>query len=111
MLCRCPNCGVSLRVDWRQPFEGYSSDFEVFWGAYRGAYPRRVAKRAAWRVWIRTNPPLDDILTALEWQRRQPQWLEDRGQFIPHPATYLLDARWLDEQPLAAGEEGEKNAE
>jgi hypothetical protein len=33
-----------------------------------------------------------------------PQWLKDKGQFIPHPTTYLNNAGWLDEwQPRHAG--------
>ena len=37
------------------------------------------------------------MLDALVWQKLQPQWLKDGGQFIPHPSTYLTQERWLDE--------------
>jgi len=73
----------------------YSPDFETFWQAY----PRRVAKMNAWKAWVKNVPPLQEVLTALEWQRNQDQWSKDEGKFIPHPATYLNQWRWEDEQP------------
>lgn len=38
------------------------------------------------------------ILAALRWQALSEQWQRDGGQFIPHPATYLNQGRWKDEQ-------------
>lgn len=70
--------------------------FEQFWQAY----PRRVGKGAARTVWQRLRPNgylLADILDALTWQSKTEQWRKDRGQFIPHPATWLRQERWLDE--------------
>jgi hypothetical protein len=71
--------------------------FEQFWEDY----PRKVGKGAAWRVWTRIRPNaelLTTILVALRWQRQQPQWLKDGGQFTPHPATYLNQERWTDQE-------------
>jgi len=73
----------------------YSPDFETFWQAY----PKKVAKRMAWKVWEKQQPPLQDVLIALSWQREQDQWAKDGGQFVPHPTTYLNQGRWEDEKP------------
>lgn len=70
--------------------------FERFWQAY----PKRKGKDAAWRAWQRRDP--DDALTdtmvdSVRHQCRDPDWLKDGGKFIPHPATWLNQARWEDE--------------
>jgi hypothetical protein len=65
------------------------TDFETFWRAY----PRRVGKLKAQREWQRLRPPLAEALSALEWQRGQ--W--DDPKYVPHPATWLHQGRWMDE--------------
>jgi hypothetical protein len=71
----------------------YTPEFLAFWSAY----PRRVGKADAAKAWHRERPDLDEVLTALSWQRSQPQWCRDGGQFVPHPSTYLNQRRWEDE--------------
>jgi len=39
------------------------------------------------------------ILKAIAVQRQSEQWQRDRGQYIPHPATWLHQRRWEDEAP------------
>ena len=68
------------------------SDFIQFWQAY----PLKVGKLAAERMWQRRQPPLSDVLEALAWQTRSDQW--QKG-YIPHPTTYLSQGRWMDERP------------
>ena len=68
-------------------------DFVIFWNAY----PRRTGKGAALKAWTKHNPTLSAVLKALAWQTRQPAWTKDRGQFIPHPATWLNRQGWDDE--------------
>lgn len=68
--------------------------FEEWWKNY----PRRVAKIAARKAWdkIRPTPELHaTMLATLGWQCRLEQWREVK--WIPHPATYLNDGRFLDE--------------
>jgi hypothetical protein len=80
----------------RSLFGTNDSDFDRFWAAY----PRHVGKVAARRVWNQLRPPadlVDRILVALEWQRALPQWQDE--DFVPHPRTYLYNARWEDEPP------------
>jgi hypothetical protein len=69
--------------------------FEIFWKAY----PRKMAKGAAFKAFaaVTAGKYMDAILKALEWQKRSPEWLKERGAFIPHPATWLRAHRWEDE--------------
>lgn len=67
--------------------------FEKFWEAY----PRKVGKGAAQNSWRKAKPPLDAVLTAIRKARQSQDWQKDRGAFIPHPATWLNQARWEDE--------------
>lgn len=70
--------------------------FETFWKAY----PRKVGKGAARRVWQRLRPTpalVHKMLQAVAWQRTQDQWTRDGGAYIPHPSTWLHQERWDDE--------------
>ena len=72
--------------------------FDRFWGAY----PRKVSKADARKAFAKLNPDaalVEDMLRALDWQKRLPEWTKDGGQFIPYPATWLNARRWEDEQP------------
>ena len=74
----------------------YEMDFDRLWKAY----PRKVAKGAARKAFLKLRPTpelCDRMLTAIEWQRQTPQWLADDGQFIPHLATWLNQERYDDE--------------
>ena len=95
--------------DWFEPVgrEGKGTDqgrstgalrdrFERFWSEY----PRKTAKDAAWKEWLKRSP--DDALTELmiskvREHKASPQWTKDGGQFIPHPRTWLHQGRWEDE--------------
>lgn len=87
--------------------------FNLFWAKY----PKKVAKGAARKAWVKLRPTpelLETILKALSWQVHQDQWQRDGGQFIPYPASYLNQERWSDEpfQSVNSGlfSEGELNA-
>jgi len=60
-------------------------------------YPKKKAKGHALKAWSKLSPPIDRVLAALEWQRNQPDWTRDLGQYIPHPATWLNSRSWEDE--------------
>lgn len=68
-------------------------EFAEFWKAY----PRKVAKGAALKLWKKLKPPLAACLKALAWQSRAKEWTKDKGMFIPHPSTWLNGQRWQDE--------------
>jgi hypothetical protein len=72
----------------------YSQDFLTFWETY----PRKVGKGAAWKSWKRAKgrPPVGELLDAIRLQSRSEQWRKEGGQFVPHPATWLNQARWDD---------------
>ncbi len=78
------------------------ADFQVFWAAY----PRRVGKGQARRVWDRLKPSEDllaDMLNALAWQQQTDQWkvrIHGVPVYIPHASTWLAGERWLDDKPL-----------
>jgi hypothetical protein len=72
--------------------------FEQFWQTY----PKKVGREAARKSWIKSKLNVDDVLKALEWQKKSDQWQKSDGQFIPNPATYLNQGRWQDEQPISA---------
>jgi len=74
--------------------------FDSFWKAY----PRKVGKPAAFKVYKRltgdrtTIGPLN-ILTGLKRWMQTEQWQKEGGQFTPYPATFLNQRRWEDEPP------------
>jgi hypothetical protein len=74
----------------------YSDDFNSFWNTY----PKKIGKDAAWKAWVKRNgslPEINIILTALEAQKKADAWTKDKGQFIPNPATWINQGRWMDE--------------
>ncbi len=72
--------------------------FEEFWRIY----PKKVGKKVALQKWARlkTDEPLRlKIMAALGSQMELPEWRRSNGQFVPHPATWINQARWEDELP------------
>lgn len=71
------------------------AEFGRFWQAY----PRKVGKGAAEKAWksalSRASP--EQILDAVQ----RAEW-HGNPRFIPHPATWLNQHRWLDEPPRDA---------
>ncbi|MFI8643863.1 hypothetical protein ACIGJK_03535 [Pseudomonas iridis] len=75
--------------------------FPKFWKLY----PRKVGKDKAEKAWakLKVTPPLYDLIAkALSKQVLTPEWTKDKGQFIPHPSTWLNGKRWEDEIPDVA---------
>lgn len=75
--------------------ENHETLFERFWAAY----PRKVGKPAALRIWRRLHVNTDllaGIISSLDWWQAQPTWRKDHGQFIPYPQTWLNQRRWED---------------
>lgn len=68
--------------------------FETFWVAY----PKKVGKKDAFRAFQKvpaSDRPL--LVPAVEMQKQSRQWQSEGGRFIPNPATWLNQGRWLDE--------------
>lgn len=89
---------IRVREDKEPPLppKGEEKGFEVFWKAY----PKKVGKGAAERSWEHIKPDTEkvrQILISVDAQKKSPQWQKEGGQFIPNPATWLNQRRWLDE--------------
>jgi hypothetical protein len=71
----------------------YPKDFLLFWEAY----PKKSAKKDALKAWLaeKEDSLLDKCLAALEWQTKE--WKDLK--YIPLPATYIRQGRYLDEKP------------
>lgn len=74
--------------------------FDQFWASWpanvQGGYQRKAAKsmcRAKWDKMGYDNQ-VDTILKHIAWLKTTPDWLKDRGAFIPMPITYLNQQRW-----------------
>lgn len=71
--------------------------FNQFWSIY----PKKVNKKGCLKAFIKipnlkTELPL--ILDAVERFKASKGWQKDKGQFIPHPTTFINQERWKDEQ-------------
>lgn len=82
------------------PSDVVPAGFAEFWSAY----PRKVGKGAAMKLWsrLKVNGHLPKVLAAIEAQKRSEQWKRDCGQFIPYPATWLGQGRWDDDVDTVA---------
>lgn len=69
--------------------------FDEFW-LY---YPKKVGKQAAKKAWKRAikDECHEVIIESVKTQKKWPQWLNNNGQYIPNPATWLNQGRWEDE--------------
>jgi hypothetical protein len=70
--------------------------FVRFWSAY----PKKMGKQEALKAWVKINPKnglVEKMLSALEVQRKWPDWNKAGGQYIPRPSTWLNQKRWEDE--------------
>lgn len=80
------------------------SEFDRFWKAY----PRKVGKGEAEKSWGKAyvNGDFDQLMAALERQKQtNPDWRKDSGQYIPNPATWINQKRWLDEPTVISAQE------
>lgn len=61
-------------------------------------YPKKVARGDAEKAWKKIDPKLyDEILRAVENQKKTKQLGNPEKQFIPYPASWLNAMRWKDE--------------
>ena len=84
-------------------------EFELFWLAY----PRKIGKGRARKSFNQAKkkgilPAIDDLVAIVLRHKKQPQWLKDGGEYIPHPATWLNGEQWLDELPAETNNEHEE---
>lgn len=90
---------VEIEVEIENKCSARDVAFDAFWSAY----PKKVGKGAASVAFKKIKPkdfPL--LVPAVERQKQSKQWQRDGGQYIPNPATWLNQQRWLDEVQDAA---------
>lgn len=61
------------------------------------AYPKKEAREAAYKMWLRHNPPLEDCLRVVRARLSGGSWKLSERQFIPNPSTFINQRRWEDE--------------
>lgn len=68
-------------------------EFAAFWSAY----PRRTAKIDAMKAYVKARKlaSAEDILSGVARYKRH---LPDEVRYICHPATWLNQGRWMDEE-------------
>ena len=72
-------------------------DFTAFWQAYPRRQGTGDARRALTKALRKVS--LAVILEALAWQVTHPDYLKRERRFIPYPATWLNQERYLDPKP------------
>ena len=69
--------------------------FANFWNAY----PRKQKRIDAQKAWVqmaKERPSTAEIVHAVNCQKKSTEWKKDKGQYIPHPATWLRGGCWDD---------------
>jgi hypothetical protein len=83
---------------------GHRSGFEVFWSQY----PKKRNKGRAEKAWGELRPDdslLCTMLAKLEEAKKNPDWMKERGRYIPYPASWLNGKGWEDEYDTTSGKE------
>lgn len=80
-----------------------ATGFDEFWAAY----PRKKNKEQARKAFKKLKGvKLQELLDAIERQKRSRDWTKDGGQYIPYPATWLNAGGWQDEDMAPAVSNG-----
>jgi uncharacterized protein YdaU (DUF1376 family) len=86
---------IALQTNNHKPItinqSNIEQEFDIFWKNYLN---NKTGKGAALKAWKKKKPPLDACLKALEWQKHSKKTL---AGYIPLPATWINQERWLDE--------------
>ena len=71
--------------------------FDDFWEAF--PRKRRTKKPTAQKKWKKLPVDIQELIVANVAERAEfdKKWLEDDGQYVPMPTTYLNNGCWLDE--------------
>jgi len=71
-------------------------DFDRFWKVY----PKKKQKenaRKAFKKMKSKMPDIETMISILEKQKQNPDWVKENGRYIPHPATWINAGSWDDE--------------
>ncbi|MEW6711451.1 MAG: hypothetical protein AB1403_16625 [Candidatus Riflebacteria bacterium] len=77
--------------------KSFNEEFEKFWDAY----PKQKGKGKAWAAFSEARkkksfPHIQSLLDAIERQKNEEAWKKENGRFIPEPASWIQDERWMD---------------
>jgi hypothetical protein len=87
---------IGVRQTVIEPSLTVSAKFSKFWSAY----PKKKSKGDAEKAFKAINPDsetLEQMLVAIEMQKKTDEWTKNNGKYIKYPATWLRDKAWLDE--------------
>jgi uncharacterized protein YdaU (DUF1376 family) len=87
-------------ISFKESLNG--GEFTVFWLSN----PKKKSKERAWKAYqkARKTASHEEIMAGLERAKKSRQWQDPR--FIPHPATWLNDKGWEDEESGSRRPEG-----
>jgi curved DNA-binding protein CbpA len=77
-----------------------NNNIEIKFSEFWRSYPKKKAKVSAEKSFKKINPDetlFKIIISAIEKSKTTEEWIKEKGKFIPHPATWLNNKRWLDE--------------
>lgn len=77
------------------------TETDISFSAFWSAYPRKVAKPEAIKAFRRLNPSeavLRSMLAAIAEQGLAERVEKGEGRFVCHPATWINERRWEDEE-------------
>lgn len=77
-----------------------SSALDEKFAAFWKAYPKKKGKTDALKAFKKLKPTqgmIDQMLAAIEKQKKSDQWQREHGQYIPYPAKWLKHGQWEDE--------------
>ena len=102
MLAGCYQDASNLleqsRIEKNRKEQTFAQNFLEFWAAY----PRKVGRKKAGRVWDKINPSAElcaKMHATLEVWKKSDEWQKEQGSYIPHPTTWLNRGGWDDELP------------
>lgn len=77
------------------------TNLEIMFNQFWQTYPKKINKQGTFKAFkkianLQTEFPL--ILEAIEYFKTTKGWQKDKGQFIPHPTTFINQERWKDER-------------
>lgn len=77
--------------------------FLEFWKEWPSGI-RKVAKQQCLNKWATLGcaDVAEHIKKHVSWMKTQPDWQKENGAFVPMPATYLNQQRWVDWEPPVA---------
>ena len=91
----CERIPDAMQTNNHKPLtKNHKPDYDIQFDAFWIMYPKKVGKEAARKAWLKNKPNIDSVIKAVQWQEHSSQW---KKGYIPNPATYINQHRWLDE--------------